>query len=279
MFLRWTRRRRPSHHKICDEDTSVAMKQLASTVTTTKRRRRLADKDLTCVEASPPAPKPVVAKTESVAVRHFARGLLRVAMYNDNVSLPGSLGKREPFAHLRHCPTSDIPVSELLETLRCELNLWYIKQTSQDGVRRFASCESDSDSVATASEEESSCDAESDNEFEVREEVAVADKELSPGMRVLLLAMIYVDRLTKLANGRARLCSETMHRLLLSATQLAAQVLWNKTPKTKWFAAVGGIEKEEARELKQLFCDITGDLSVSNVQFLNCVDKCKQVMK
>jgi hypothetical protein len=104
------------------------------------------------------------------------------------------------------------------------------------------------------------------------------EKELSPGMKVVLVALVYIDRLTSAANGRARLCLATMHRLVLCSVQLAAQVMWSKTPSTKWFARIAEVEKEGVRELKQLFCGIVVDLSVSTEQFRRCVSKCAMLI-
>jgi hypothetical protein len=271
---------------------------------------------------------------EVLAIKHFARGILRVAMYNDNMELPSyerlpgwATGKPEPFGYLRYCPTADIALDGFLCTVRDELNKWWyatqarVQQTATDA--RHATdpelfCSDDSESITDELMDESvtesegaleySCESSPSSTCTSRHHLTRTSStthvhksstqgyelhnsqcnnngvdgyyaRVSPGMRVLLVAMIYVDRLTSASSRRARLCTETMHRIVLCAVELAARTMWSPTPTTKWFAALGCVDKQELRKLGKLFCAIVPDFQVSTDQFQHCVDKCVSLME
>jgi hypothetical protein len=237
-----------------------------------------------CPTTTIPTDKLYDDASEIVAINHFCRGLRRVAMYNDNSRLPSYMrlpgadrGKLEPFAHARHCPSAEFQVEDLLCELRVELNQWWSANTNNPTVDVADHKNEDSPSSVAApleSDGNSFDDPTAPSLDQTRPDEPNQCDALSPGMQVILVAMIYLNRLTRYANGRVRLCSKTMHRLVLLAMQLAAQEMWSKKPSTEWFADKGSVEYQETRELKHTFGTIVKNLQVPAEQFQRCVDKC-----
>jgi hypothetical protein len=90
---------------------------------------------------------------------------------------------------------------------------------------------------------------------------------LSRGLRCLLLALLYVDRICAM-HPEFPITMLSIHRLLLAAILVAAKFTDDLIVGEKNFARIGGVTVKELRKLELEFCSLIHfDLNVSDLEF------------
>ena len=95
-----------------------------------------------------------------------------------------------------------------------------------------------------------------------------AEWGVSPGMRSVIIAMIYIDRLLEKPSG-VRVTQFNIHRLCMAAVFVAAKYLEDDALPKGFLANVAGVSKKQLAQIETTFCcKIEFDLRVTEEDFV-----------
>lgn len=95
---------------------------------------------------------------------------------------------------------------------------------------------------------------------------------MSRGLRCLLLALLYIDRVSEKHEGFA-ITPFTVHRVLLTAMLVAIKFTDDHPIGVDVFARLGGVQRKSMRQMELQFCSLIGfDFNISEPEFeRNCM--------
>mmetsp|Transcript_2269 Transcript_2269/g.2571 ORF Transcript_2269/g.2571 Transcript_2269/m.2571 type:complete len:413 (-) Transcript_2269:902-2140(-) len=95
------------------------------------------------------------------------------------------------------------------------------------------------------------------------------DSAMGRGLRCLLLALVYIDRIGVKHPNRFRLTTSSVHKIMLTAIYVAAKFTDDSLPcPHRFFAHVGGVSTRKLKKLESVFCQLIDfDFHVTDVEF------------
>uniref|UniRef100_A0A6S8G1D8 Cyclin N-terminal domain-containing protein n=1 Tax=Aplanochytrium stocchinoi TaxID=215587 RepID=A0A6S8G1D8_9STRA len=95
------------------------------------------------------------------------------------------------------------------------------------------------------------------------------DSAMGRGLRCLLLALVYIDRIGVKHPERFLVTSKSIHKLLLTAIYVAAKFTDDSLPHPhRFFAKIGGVTHRKLKALENAFCKLIDfDFHVTDVEF------------
>lgn len=116
--------------------------------------------------------------------------------------------------------------------------------------------------------------AESEEELAAEVKAFRASDEMSRGLRCLLLALSYIDRISQ-KHQEFHITSYTLHRIVLTAMLVAIKFTDDHPIGVDVFARLGGVQNKDMKKMELQFCSLIGfDFHISEAEFeANCMNQ------